>query len=54
MKRKWRYEAAHPDVSIQAGRDNAGRIVFVADRPGHERIQADELGEVLDQLERDS
>ena len=54
VARKWRYEAAHPEVNIQAGRDGAGRIIFTADAPGRERIQADELGEVLDELERDS
>ena len=54
VRRKWAYEAAHPEVSIQAGRDGAGRIIFIADPPGRERIQADELGEVLDELERGS
>ena len=39
-RRKWVYEAAHPEEIIHSGRDEAGRIVFVADRPGLERIQA--------------
>lgn len=54
VRRKWVYEAAHPEVIIHSGRDEAGRIVFVADRPGRERIQADELSAVLDQLERET
>jgi hypothetical protein len=54
VRRKWRFEAAHPEVSIRSARDEVGRIFFYADRPGRERIRGSELSDVLDTLEAEA
>jgi hypothetical protein len=54
VRRKWEWEARHPEATIKTDRDHEGRFIFTAEIPDRDPVRRNDLGELLDALEQDS